>query len=65
LNKFDLAHETFVHYQHDDNDPHSLSHNDVRAIYEARTGTLWIGTWGGGLNQFYRKYQHEEVILTV
>lgn len=29
-----------------------LSNNYVRAIYEDADGTLWIGTYGGGLNRF-------------
>jgi signal transduction histidine kinase len=37
----------FSHYQHDANDPLSLSDNDVRAIYEDSTGVLWVGTFGG------------------
>ncbi|MCI0692887.1 ATP-binding protein [candidate division KSB1 bacterium] len=46
--------ERFVRFVHDPNDPHSLSHNAVFAIYEDRSGTLWLGTYGGGLNQFDR-----------
>jgi len=49
---------------HDPDDPRSLSNNDVRAVYEDSTGTLWVGTYGGGLSQFDREtgtfthYQH-------
>ncbi|EDN70475.1 two-component system sensor histidine kinase/response regulator [Beggiatoa sp. PS] len=66
MNKFDPASETFVRYQHQKNNPNSLSHNDVRTIVEDHTGALWIGTLGGGLNQFDREteqfvhYQHDE-----
>ena len=28
-----------------------LSHNSIRALYRDRQGTLWIGTYGGGLNR--------------
>ncbi len=68
INKFDRQTETFVRYQHDDNNPQSLSHNDIywnNSIYEDSTGTLWIGTYGGGLNKFVRetetfvRYQHD------
>jgi len=41
---------SFIHYQHDPNDPNSLTHNTVRAICEDREGTLWIGT-DDGLNK--------------
>jgi GAF domain-containing protein/ligand-binding sensor domain-containing protein len=44
----------FTHYQHDPNDPQSLSHNIVFVIHEDRASTLWVGTWGGGLNRFDR-----------
>ncbi len=27
----------------------------MRAIYEDRSGVLWVGTWGGGLNRFNRE----------
>ena len=32
-------------------DPHSLSHNAVRAIYEDEGGLLWFGTQGGGVSK--------------
>ena len=52
-------------YRHDPDDPNSLSHDSVVNILEDRTGTLWIGTYGGGINAFDRKteqfirYQHD------
>jgi serine phosphatase RsbU (regulator of sigma subunit)/ligand-binding sensor domain-containing protein len=49
--KPDMA-ATFVHYRNDPNNPHSLSNDFVRCIYEDRSGTFWVGTEGGGLNQF-------------
>lgn len=44
MDKFDPVSGTFTHFTHKDNDPTSLSNNQVRAIYEDRQGTLWIGT---------------------
>ena len=32
-------------------DSNSLSHNYILDIIESRTGDIWIGTFGGGLNQ--------------
>ncbi len=46
---------TFKRWLHEPAKPGSLSHNDIRAISEDSTGVLWIGTWGGGLNQFDRE----------
>lgn len=42
----------FKSYRHSFNDPNSLSNNDVRTIYIDDKGTLWLGTYGGGLNKF-------------
>ncbi len=57
LNKFDRATQTFTYYRHDPQDPHSLSDDHVRAIYEFadEPGILWIATYGGGLNRFDTK----------
>lgn len=41
-------------FKHDPENPASLSSDDVRPLYFDRAGTLWIGTRGGGLNQFDR-----------
>ncbi len=40
-----------TYYQHDDNDPHSISHDAVWSIYQD-DGRLWLGTLGGGVNKF-------------
>lgn len=42
---------TFDHFQHDPEDPSSLSHNHIASIHQDRSGTLWVATFGGGLNQ--------------
>lgn len=49
----------------DQNDPHSLSHNDVRSLLEDRNGHVWAGTFHGGLNRFdpvnrtFTRYAHD------
>jgi ligand-binding sensor domain-containing protein len=46
-------------------DPTSLSDNLIRTLYTDRAGTLWVGTWFGGLNRYERKtetftrFQHD------
>ncbi len=50
----------FIHYRNDPDDPNSLSHDNVKVIYEDRLGMLWIGTGGGGLDRFDR--QTEEFV---
>jgi signal transduction histidine kinase/ligand-binding sensor domain-containing protein/CheY-like chemotaxis protein len=56
---------TFIRYMPNPANPKSLS-NMIVSIYEDKSGTLWIGTWGGGLNKFDREkeiftyYKHDE-----
>jgi DNA-binding response OmpR family regulator/signal transduction histidine kinase/ligand-binding sensor domain-containing protein/class 3 adenylate cyclase len=62
LNKIDPQTETglpgsLVRYQHDTQNPTSLSNDEILSIHEDATATLWIGTSGGGLNQFNRETQ--------
>jgi ligand-binding sensor domain-containing protein/serine phosphatase RsbU (regulator of sigma subunit) len=55
LNRFDRANERFVRYQHDPANRQSLGNNHVLSIYSDSahaTTTLWVGTSGGGLDQF-------------
>lgn len=49
------ASHAFVRYQNDLRHSNSLSHNDIRALFEDKDGTLWIGTNGGGLNLLDRE----------
>ncbi len=48
---FNAKQKQFKHYKHKPDDPFSLSANGVLAVLEDRSGTLWIGTWDGGLNK--------------
>ncbi|MDX2245365.1 MAG: two-component regulator propeller domain-containing protein [Bacteroidia bacterium] len=41
---------TFRHFTHDSGDAESISSDNVWSIYEDKTGRLWLGTFGGGLN---------------
>lgn len=53
--------ETFVTYRYDPDDPGSISDNSVRAIFEDRSGHLWLGTNSGGLNRLDRatgRFEH-------
>jgi signal transduction histidine kinase/ligand-binding sensor domain-containing protein len=52
LNRYD-GHQ-FTPYRHDPDDPLSLSHNRVWSLFEDSAGTLWVGTYGGGLNRLDR-----------
>jgi signal transduction histidine kinase/ligand-binding sensor domain-containing protein len=41
----------FKHWKADPNRPGGLTHNFILSLYQDKSGLLWIGTWGGGLNQ--------------
>ena len=47
LNRFDPVSGTFTHLGHDAREPGSLDSDRVYAIYEDRSGDLWVGTASG------------------
>jgi ligand-binding sensor domain-containing protein/signal transduction histidine kinase len=55
---------TFDHFPHRENDPNSLSHNNLYQVVEDNEGELWIGTQDG-LNRFnpqthrFTRYLHD------
>ena len=55
LNRFNRNTGTFTRYLHNENDPHSLIDNRVRAIFEDSYGNFWIGTAGDGLHTMDRE----------
>ena len=58
INQDDVnAPPNFLHYKHDPADPESLSNNSVFSMLEDRSGNLWIGTFGGGLNKLVPEEQ--------
>jgi ligand-binding sensor domain-containing protein/DNA-binding CsgD family transcriptional regulator len=42
---------SFRHYRHSPASPSSLSHDDINVVLADSSGTIWIGTQGGGLNK--------------
>ncbi len=51
IGRFDPATDRFTNYRPVPNNPASLA-NRVWVIYQDRSGTLWLGTWGGALIRF-------------
>jgi ligand-binding sensor domain-containing protein/signal transduction histidine kinase len=47
LARFEPESGTFRRFQHDPDDPYSLSNNRVRSVYLDHLGDLWIGTQNG------------------
>lgn len=45
----------FKNYTRDSDNPKSITNNTVLSIHEDKSGKLWIGTFGGGLNVFNPK----------
>jgi len=52
LIKFDIQNERFYHYRHDDNDPLSVSSNNVLTLEIDQNQRIWAGTGNSGLNIF-------------
>lgn len=52
LNRWDRSSSTWRTYRNDPNDPTSISNGSVTATQEDPDGTLWFGTYNGGLNRF-------------
>jgi ligand-binding sensor domain-containing protein len=54
-----------VQYKNDPGNPHSLRNNFISSFHEDPSGTLWVGTLGGGANGFstrppkFAHYKHE------
>jgi diguanylate cyclase (GGDEF)-like protein len=52
LDRLDPASGRFIHYRHRADDAHSISSDNVLAVYPAPDGIVWLGTRGGGLDRF-------------
>ena len=63
LNRFDGY--SFTVYRNVAGDPTSLSHNELKSIFEDGAGVLWVGAFEGGLNRFdpvtekVTRYRHD------
>lgn len=52
LSHYDPKTKSFTNYSNDPANPASLTENKVVSLYlDSKRNVLWIGTWGGGLNQ--------------
>jgi signal transduction histidine kinase/ligand-binding sensor domain-containing protein len=54
LLRFNVETERVTYHFIPTHDPHSISSEYIRTMFQDRRGTLWIGTWGGGLNKLAR-----------
>ena len=63
LNKLDRKTGHFIRYLHNEKDPHSLSDNRIRAMFEDSQGNFWVGSAGDGLHKMNRKNGSFERLL--
>ena len=56
LNRYDG--QKFKVFKHSPGDPKSLGSNTVFGLYEDKSGILWVGTEGGGLNRYNREQEN-------
>lgn len=52
---------TFQLFRNVKNNPNSLSHDYILDIFQSSSGYLWIGTFGGGLNQLVQNDERSTV----
>ena len=52
LVKLTSNNQKIILFQHDKNNTHSLSHNNIRKLLLSKQGDLYIATSGGGLNKY-------------
>ena len=75
LVRFDRDRKRAIRYQHDPNDPNSLSEEDgIESLFEDGKGRIWVGGLGGTLDWFdyrhpspfrsYRRLPHDPHSLT-
>lgn len=55
LIRFNLDRRTWNSYQHDPNDPNSISQDRIWGLAEDQQGNIWVGAFQGGLNRLNPK----------
>lgn len=58
LSKIEIASGKVFHYQAEPNQIGALSNCSITSLYTDRQGTVWVGTYWGGVNFFSPEYQH-------
>ncbi|KAA4280087.1 hybrid sensor histidine kinase/response regulator, partial [Bacteroides ovatus] len=58
LSKIEVATGKIFHYQADPNRVGAMSNRSVTSLYTDKQGTVWVGTYWGGVNFFSPEYQH-------
>lgn len=58
LNILNLSTETITGYKHNPDNKYSLSQNSIYDIYEDKHGSIWIGTYYGGINVVHPNFDN-------
>jgi ligand-binding sensor domain-containing protein/signal transduction histidine kinase len=61
LNDFEENNCIFHHFVNNPDDNTTLSYNSIYSIYEDRTGSIWVGSYGDGVNMYNKltkKFRH-------
>ncbi len=61
LNTFEENNCVFHHYVNNPDDNTSLSYNSIYSLYEDCNGTIWVGSYGDGVNMYNKltkKFKH-------
>jgi ligand-binding sensor domain-containing protein/signal transduction histidine kinase len=61
LNTFEENNCVFHHHTNNPDDNTSLSHNSIYSLYEDRNGSVWVGSYGDGVNMYNKltkKFKH-------
>ena len=61
LSDFKKGKYIFTHYRNNIYDNSSISNNSIYALYKDDQGTIWAGTYGGGVNYYNKqlyKFEH-------
>lgn len=60
LSKIEIATGKIFHYQADPNRVGAMTNRSVTSLFTDKQGTVWVGTYWGGVNFFSPEYQHFE-----
>lgn len=53
LSIFNIKEDRFTNYRYDKYDENGLSHNSIWCIMKDNAGSIWMGTYAGGLNVYH------------
>jgi PAS domain S-box-containing protein len=50
LNDYKIGANSFIHFKNDPNRESSINHNSIYSLFQDNQGSIWIGTFGNGIN---------------